>query len=281
MLVLPLAPSTSLIPIFPSANLLPPDAQEIIAFYRFPHAPWGREGDVTRERVLPCLLPWLSRQQSSTRAPSPPPAAGSRGCPSPGFQFSQWVSKGPVKRGAAPASSASGRASLGVLEEPRKSSLLPWEKLIFKAIDVAFETQPAVRQHLDYLPFCAPAFVVLTSKKRCPAPRGRHLSPLLGAFAGPDCGSEPGGAGGGMGIMSGRGGSGVGMLPQAWGSIRMGGWGLLHLIPPRGSLMLQVPHRQLGSAVALGAPLGYHGPTRCWWGSRCDVFSWKSQLCAA
>lgn len=203
---------------------------------------------------MPCLLPWLSRQQSSARAPSPPPAAGSRGCPSPGFQFSQWVSKGPVKRGAAPASSASGRASLGVLEEPRKSSLLPWEKLIFKAIDVAFETQPAVRQHLDYLPFCAPAFVVLTSKKRCPAPRGRHLSPLLGAFAGPDCGSEPGGAGGGMGIMSGRGGSGVGMLPQAWGSIRMGGWGLLHLIPPRGSLMLQVPHRQLGSAVALGGP---------------------------
>lgn len=31
------------------SNLLSPAAQEIIAFYRFPHALWGREGDVTQE----------------------------------------------------------------------------------------------------------------------------------------------------------------------------------------------------------------------------------------
>ena len=34
---------------------------------------------------------------------------------------------------------ASGRAGLGALEEPGRSSLLPWEKLIFKAIDVALK----------------------------------------------------------------------------------------------------------------------------------------------
>lgn len=159
------------------------------------------------------LAPALAQQAAEQPVcPEPPACCRELGLPQPG---EQWVSKGPVKRGAAPASLARGRAALGVLEEPRKSSLLPWEKLIFKAIDVAFETQPAVRRHLDYLPFCAPAFVVLTSKKRCPAPRGRRLSPLLGAFAGPDRGSEPGGAGDGMGIAAGRGVSRVGMLPRA------------------------------------------------------------------
>lgn len=61
-----------------------------------------------------------------------------------------------------------GGAGLGALEEPGKSCLLPWEKLIFKAIDVSFEMQPAGRRHSDYLSCCAPAFVVLTSKEKLP-----------------------------------------------------------------------------------------------------------------
>lgn len=165
-----------------------------------------------------------------------------------------------------------------MLEEPGKSGLLPWEKLIFKAIDVAFEMQPAVRRHLDYLPPRAPAFVVLTSKESCPAPRRNRLSPAVRGISSrrPEWGSAPRGEAPNPVARVPRPGRDVEMSPGRWDTLAdtvpphlMEGWDLGCFFPSCTQVRfvgLQLPSPvlrgpQLSYGVALGGPTGYRGPT--------------------
>lgn len=120
---------------------------------------------MTREQSCPPSLPLLRGQQEQPKAPPAFPGSriqpGTNSFPKIALDRGQLQNLGPRES--------------RTLEEPGKSSLFPWEELIFKALAVPFEMHPTVGS----MPITFPWLTRLCSKEHrrssapgAPAPQG-------------------------------------------------------------------------------------------------------------